>query len=154
MRLSNFGIEGESYNLKDGKPIFTDYILKNPQGLTMKQAMARYLTDGLGYYPGVQLKDPVQQQRFFPAQNLAIEAWMDGDVNWRVPPVSPSAAESAAYAKIMTDVKTYVDESYAKFVMGTMPISEYDTFVANLKKMGIEDAIKILQNSVDRFNKR
>lgn len=154
MTLGNYGIEGESYTLVDGKPIFTELIKENKDGLTMKQAMARYLTNGLGGYPGVQLKDPVWQQRLFPCQNLAIEAWMDGNPDWRIPPVSPTEEESSRFANIMTEVNTYVLEMHTKFIIGQEPLDNYDIFVDNLNKFGIQDAIKINQDALDRFNSR
>ena len=38
----NFGVEGESYELKDGYPTFTDLILNNPDGLSATQALSKY----------------------------------------------------------------------------------------------------------------
>ena len=38
----NFGIEGESYEMKDGKPVYTDLIMNNPDGMSVAQALAAY----------------------------------------------------------------------------------------------------------------
>ena len=53
----------------------------------------------------------------------------------------------------MNSIQTYVDESFVQFVMGTKPLSEFDNYMAQLKKMGIEDVIAIYQASQDRFIK-
>ena len=35
--LINMGIEGTHYTMQNGKPIFTDYVMKNPDGLSPKK---------------------------------------------------------------------------------------------------------------------
>ncbi len=41
--LANYGIEGDTFKYNDeGKPLFTERITKNPDGLSMAQAMALY----------------------------------------------------------------------------------------------------------------
>ena len=41
--LYNFGTEGVSYEMQDGKPVYTSLITNNPDGLTMAQAMSYYI---------------------------------------------------------------------------------------------------------------
>lgn len=41
-RLINMGIEGTHYTMQDGKPIFTDYVMKNPDGLSPKNAIGTF----------------------------------------------------------------------------------------------------------------
>ena len=38
----NFGVEGESYNMVDGKPVYTDQIFNNPEGLSIAEALSMY----------------------------------------------------------------------------------------------------------------
>ena len=38
--------------------------------------------------------------------------------------------------------------------MGTRPLSEFEDFTAQIKKMGIADIIKIKQTALGRYNKR
>jgi putative aldouronate transport system substrate-binding protein len=51
----------------------------------------------------------------------------------------------------MTDVNTYSDEMVLKFILGAEPLSNFDNYVAQLKKLGIDDAVKITQTAYDRF---
>ena len=46
--LNNFGIEGVSYTMENGEPVYTDEIMKNPEGLTMGQAMGKYMRSSYG----------------------------------------------------------------------------------------------------------
>ena len=71
-----------------------------------------------------------------------------------MPPLTPSEDESDRFARVMGDITTYVDTMFNKFVMGDEPISNFDAYIATLKKMGIEDAIKIRQAQLERFQAR
>ena len=51
--LYNFGIEGESYEMQDGKPVYTDLVLNNPDGLTANQALSEYSGLAVGNGPFV-----------------------------------------------------------------------------------------------------
>jgi putative aldouronate transport system substrate-binding protein len=47
-----------------------------------------------------------------------------------------------------------MNEMTLKFIMGQEPISNFDNYVAQIKQMGIDSAIKIKQDALERFNKR
>ena len=71
-----------------------------------------------------------------------------------MPLVTPTKDESSQFASIMTDINTYKDEMFLKFIMGAEPIDNFDKYVKKIEAMGINDAIKIQQSALDRFNKR
>jgi putative aldouronate transport system substrate-binding protein len=54
----------------------------------------------------------------------------------------------------MTDINTLYDETFSKILSGQMPVDKWDDFVKQIKAMGIEDAIKLRQAALDRYNKR
>ena len=68
-----------------------------------------------------------------------------------LPPFSLSAESSNARISIMNEITTYVDEMTLKFITGVTPLSEYDNYMAQLKALGIEDAIAITQAEYDIF---
>ena len=37
--LANYGKEGVTYEMVDGNPVFTDFVLHNPDGLPLKSAL-------------------------------------------------------------------------------------------------------------------
>lgn len=150
--LMTFGIEGQSYEMVDGKPVLTDEILNNPEGLTYDIALAKYamkpntweaMDDTYAIYSQYNLQSDVQKA----ANNL----WAEGDTGILMPPVSLTVEESSEFSKIMNEITTYVSESVVKFVMGQTEIDEFDTFVENLKGMGIERAVEIEQAAYDRY---
>jgi hypothetical protein len=51
----------------------------------------------------------------------------------------------------MSDIATYIDEMTLKFITGVTPLSEFDNYMAQVKNMGIEDALAITQAEYDAF---
>ena len=149
--LMNFGIEGDSYTMVDGKPIYTDTIMNNPD-LTPDVAVAQYATT----FGGTILYDSgyYTQMMMLPQQKDALKIWGDGDFSLSIPPITPTSDESQRLAMIMNEINTYVDEMFVRYVMGQDNVDDFDEFRANLEKMNIEEAISIAQDALDRYNAR
>ena len=149
--LVNFGIEGVTYNMVNGYPTYTDMILKNPNGLSITQAMSMYIR-GHVHGPFVQDQRELEQYYTLPELKDALKLWTKTDMGKHLlPPVTATEAESSELARIINNVKTYMDEMESKFITGAIPMSEFDNYVAQLKKFGIERAIAIKQAGYDRY---
>ena len=154
--LANFGIEGESYNLVDGYPTYTDYIMKNPDGLSASQAMSMYIranTNG----PFAQDVRYIEQYYQTDAQKSALEVWgaaADAAQEYIIPDLSNSVEESGEYSTIMNEVNKYVYENMYAFISGSKSLDEFDAFVEQIKKMNIERALEIKQKGYDAYLKR
>ncbi|MEK3722700.1 ABC transporter substrate-binding protein [Paenibacillus sp. FSL H8-0034] len=149
--LFNFGIEGKTYKMENGYPKYTDEVMKNPQGLPVSQALAKIY----GFTAKViDIRYNEQYSWITPLQKNAVKLWSEPLNKKKMPPVTPSPEESTKYASVMNDVKTYTDEMLNKFIMGAEPIENYDNFVNKLKSLHIDEAIKIQQTALDRYNKR
>lgn len=62
-----------------------------------------------------------------------------------------SAGMQRWYNRIFSDIDTYMDETVSKFVVGDLSLNQFDSFVQQLKDMGIEDCIAIEQAAYDRY---
>ncbi|MCL6459876.1 MAG: extracellular solute-binding protein [Gorillibacterium sp.] len=151
--LFNFGIEGESYEMVNGSPKYTEVITKNPDGLTFKQAQAKYMRTQYGG-PFVQHVDSFLQQMKYQQQLDSLEIWSKAKNQLQLPQMTLTTEESSRLASIMNDVNTYSEEMITKFIMGVEPLSKFPEYVSNIKKFGIEDGIKIEQDALDRYMKR
>ena len=151
--LFNFGPEGLSYTMVDGYPQYTDLIMKNPDKLPVAQAMAMHIRGNSGG-PFVQDKRYMEQYAALPVQKESINIWMKPSNDGLMPPVTPTQDESKQFASIMNDVNTRFDEAFIKIMTGADPVDSWDQVVDQLKQMGIEDALKIQQAALDRYNKR
>ena len=90
----------------------------------------------------------------YPQQMTAVDTWAGSDTSLILPSISPTEDEGTRLATIMNEVTTYTDEMFSKFIMGKTPLTEFDNYVNTVKKMKIDDALKIEQDALDRFNKR
>jgi len=153
--LLNWGIEGESYAIDaDGNKYFTEYVTKNPDGLSMDQAVIHYAFPAsdapvVNDYSARKLINYYLWQ-----QDEASKMWADCDYSLLLPVLMASSEDSARLASIMNEVNTYVNEMETKFVMGRVSFDEWDSFVDTLYSMGIEEAIEIQQRTYDAFMNR
>ncbi len=152
--LYNFGIEGKSYEMKDGKPIFTDLVLHNPDGLSPQQALSEYeLAYGNG--PFVQDKDYLLQYYSEDAQKEALKNWSDNDAKeYKLPRITISAEKVGEYTSLVSELKTYRDEMTIKFIRGEEPLDNYDQYLKTLGSMGIDRVKEITQEAVDEYHAR
>lgn len=153
-RFYNFGEENESYKMVSSQPIYTDLIMKNPNKLTVVQAMSMYSRAPMNG-PFIQDKGYIEQYYELKQQKEGLARWEDQDFGkYQLPTITPSKEESSEMSKIMNDINTYRDEMTIKFIMGTEPLENYDKYIEQMKKLGIERAIQINQSALERYNKR
>lgn len=152
--LFNFGIEGVSYELKDGYPQYTDIILRNPDKLAPSQALAMY--NRASYFgPFIQDRRYLEQYYLLKEQKDAVKIWSNTDADRNMLPQIPKTEqESTELSAIMLDVTTLVDEMSLKIILGIEPVDSFDDYAAQIKLLKIERAIEIQQTALDRYNKR
>ena len=150
--LFNFGVEGVSYEMKDGYPTYTDEVMKIQMGCRSPRRCQNTTWPAIRDLSS-RIADTSSSIRA-PQQKAAIETWMNAENDRLMPIISPTAEESTRYASIMNDINTYYEEMVNKFIMGVEPISGFDQFVQTVQGMGIEEALQIQQAALDRFNSR
>ncbi len=151
--LYNFGIEGVTYEMKDGIPTYTSKITNSEKemNLSIGQALSMY-SRVTNNGPFVQDKNYITQYYRDETQKKALEMWSDNsEEEHYLPALQYSADESKEISKIMSDIRTYVDENVLKMIMGVTPLSEYDTFVSRIDSMGIDKVLDITQKAYDRY---
>lgn len=155
--LKNFGIEGMTYTMADGKPVYTDLITKNPDGLAISDAMAKYIQPN---YPGAgqaNLPEYIDQYYALDAQkdaNITFNKFSVNSAKYSIPPVTATADESKELGNIMSQVTTYRDEQVVAFITGAESLDKFDDFVNEMKTMGIDRAIEIKTESLKRYQAR
>ena len=145
----NFGKEGESYNMVDGKPVYTDIVTKDENGIG--PGMGRYIRACYNG-PFVQDKEYLLQFYTMPEQLEAVQLWAQTDtLEYKLPNAPMTEEENKEYAKIMKDIDTYVEEVMFKTITGKLALEDLDTYYAELKSRGIERAIELQQIAYDRY---
>lgn len=153
--VNNFGILGESYTMVNDYPTYSDLIMKDPNDKGWTQAVSLAL-----YCPASGITDSVQDKRYFeqvrlttPEQKAGQPLWAIFKTNITDLPLTMTQSELDVDTK-MTEIQTYVDEMTQKFILGSEPLANFDAFVENVKKMGIEDVMKVENQALQRFNAR
>lgn len=152
----NWGEEGVSYTLVDGKPQYTDLILNNPDGLSVDTILANYALTAIKG-PAMLVQDPDYMLQYYnlPQQQQAMTAWENKDYENRMfPVVSYTSDESQNLTAILADLETYVEQMSMKFIIGSESFDNWDNFVDTCNNMGVSDALSIQQDAVDRYNAR
>jgi len=62
--------------------------------------------------------------------------------------------ESSKLAEAYTDIQEYISKSLASFVTQGVNDSSWNAYVDTVKKMGIDDIVKIYQDAFDRYNSK
>ena len=148
-----FGLEGLTFDFANGNdPFFTDYVMNNPDGLTPGQVRSRYMT--LGQHPSYVPSLGVMRMWHPSAVEslLTIQPFYNDSVQWLMPNLMLTDDENATIRRIMADVDTYVDEQVNNFIMGRRPLTDFDTFVATVERMGIAEVLEIYNTALAARN--
>lgn len=152
--LFNFGIEGESYEMVEDYPTYTDQIMNNPNGWSVAQSLSSYIR---GNYNGPFVQDERYLEQYYTleSQKATPEVW--GSTNakaHKVPPITPTAEESREFATIMNEINTYRDEMTLKFIFGTESLDSFGEYVDTIHNMGLDRALEIQNTALERYNNR
>lgn len=153
--LADFGVEGESYTMKNGQPVFTDEILKNSKGLAVSSAMSLYIRGHLSG-PFVQDSRELEQYYSLPELKDALKLWTKTDEpSHQMPNLNVPAVDSDTLAKIVSNIKDYSNESEAKFISGATPLTQdsFNKYVAQINSFGLDKALQIYQTAYDKYIK-
>lgn len=152
--LYNFGIEGESFNMVDGYPTYTDKLMKNTEGLSVGAAMGQYIR-GNQNGPFVQAKEYIEQYYNTPQQASALDVWAKTDMEkYMLPKITFTPEESSEVSTIMNNINTYVDEKTVRFIMGLEDLAAFDDYLSNLNGFGVDRLLEIYQTAYERYMKR
>lgn len=151
--LFNFGIEGESYTMENGKPVYTDLILNNPD-LSITHAMGGYARANYNG-PFVQDESYADQYYQMDTQKEALAVWSDTNAGKHIlPPVTPTVEESKEQAQIMNEINTYRDEMTLKFILGNKSFDEWDEYVKTIEDMNLARVLEIQNAALERYESR
>lgn len=154
--LKNFGIEGVSYTLVDGEPVYTDLILNNSDGLAIGTVLAQYTKANYGT-TGLQDVRYLEQYYPYEEQKEALENFQASDsANHLLSNITfenyTTDEEQELYTEYWSQWATYVEEMTLKFIMGEEPIENFDTsYMEQLKKFQVEKAVEYRQAEYDRY---
>lgn len=155
--LFNFGIEGVSYDMKDGYPTYKEDILKPKDGKSVGQTMAQYMRSNANG-PFVQRVEYFEQYMTLQEQKDAVRLWKQTENEKNaLPPVTATEDESKEFNSIKTNLESWRNEWVINAITDKTgkTVEKFDSeFVVELKKLGVDKATEIMQGAYERFKKR
>ncbi len=146
--LFNFGLEGESYQMVNGAPDYTDAV-KNAEG-----GMVNWIRGN-----GLQALIGMRQMPEYEKASCATEdvkrqlfEYVEKDYFYPInPELTFTPEEKDVYDVKMSSIKTYAQEELLKFFIGSRPIGEFDAFVSRVNELGLEEMTGIVNKAYDRY---
>ncbi len=146
-RLMNFGIEGETYDLVDGKPIFKDFVVNGDK--TAIQILTEMGACSLVYEQDFEYERQWLNEDAKAGSDMYIN---NGYLTTRFPGLSYTDEEYKRFNEIMTNVDTFRSERCQQWVFGSEDVSStFDSYLAELDRLGLQEATEIQQAAYDRY---
>lgn len=146
------GIRGESWDFVGDNDEY--FVMIVPEDTEMAEfewimkhaapggSIADFRTDAIPYgTPSQEMKAVQSLENLYP---YMIDPFPDSFLKY-------DAKGQEVLANKVTDILTYVDQMKARFITGNEPLSNWDNFVAEVEKMGIEEILAIKQTAYDIF---
>lgn len=152
--IFNYGVEGESYDMVDGKPVFKDFILNPEEGKTTGQVLS-YYAKPYNSYNSIQIMDAYTQTLTSQEMLDALDIWANCKAEeHNLPKIYPTDAEQNELASLENAISTYASEMLYKFIMGAEPIDKFDEYIETLNGMGLDKLKDIKTAGYERALKR
>ena len=146
----NYGFEGIDYELDENNtPRFTDAVVNNEYGVDVQNMLRirrpyTLCSSMMILYATAEYNTDLK--------NEAWEVWtsnMDGE--YFIPTnVTMNADETETAGYYGTDILTYACETIPQFISGDIGFDQWDSFVARLHEMSIDECIAAEQSAYDR----
>ena len=143
IELVSWGKEGETYEVVDGKKKF---ILGEGEDIGNKYGFQTY---GAGQaFDRAAVIEKALDNMTEDELNMIIDN-VDSELNPRSW-LSLTNEEKNVAATIGTDIQVYVQEITSKFMLGQLPLSEWDSYVKTIEEMGLEELLAVYETAYNR----
>ena len=161
--IINCGIDGISYEMKDGWPAIPQKMIDealaantNPADL---QEMYRQLNGAYqqDHWQRLVSKIDYTLPEGTVDQNIeALNTWSYGNGTQLVglPATDLLEEEQSKYANTFNEIGTYVGQCMSQFITGAMDLAKWDEYVKTVWEMGLQDCIDIQQAALARYYAR
>lgn len=153
IRMLYLGIENESYrkNADDSYEFLPEIVNNIPEGSSFDQVVSKFVPYAGGSLPTLILEDYFKGGETEPTAKKAAEnlrPYLPEEL-WE--PFSFTAEEAAEKQSLEADIHGYVTQRTAEFVQGKASLDEFDSYVTQLEKMGLNRLIEIYEAAYTRY---
>ncbi|WP_211289178.1 extracellular solute-binding protein [Albidovulum inexpectatum] len=146
-RLANFGIEGQQYDMIDGKPVFKpEFLAQGPVNRSLYQIGAQL--QARGYWQDYEY----ERQWTNEIALWGIDLYEQGDyLIDQFLGVSFTPEEQEVYDRYWGSVLDYMLERQQSWILGNGDVeAEWDDYLAQLDKLGLSNVLEVMQSAYDR----
>lgn len=146
-RLANFGVEGQQYDMIDGKPIFKkEFLEQGPVNRSLYQVGAQL--QARGYWQDYNYEK--QWSNKFALEGIALYDKGDYLIDQFLG-VAFNADEQKVYDKYWGSIRDYMLERQQSWILGNGDVeADWPAYQAQLKKMGLDKVLAVMQSAYDR----
>lgn len=145
--LQNFGVEGQTWTMVDGKPKFTDAVLSADKPVN-SQLYAIGAQIQRGYFQDYNYER--QWSNSVALEGIALYDQGDYLVDQFLG-VAMNPDEQKVFDKYWASIRTYMLERQQAWILGTGDVvADWDDYIATLKKMGYDEVIGVMQAAYSR----
>lgn len=153
MLMFFMGIQDETYEMTDDGPKLMDHITNSKDGLTLTQELAKYLINPGGNHPVMVTDDYFTGSENAPSDIEATDVLAPNLIDEVWPSFTYTEDENERMSILATDIGKYVSEMQAEFITGNTPFSEWDDYIKQIEKIGLDDYMDIQQEAYARYLK-
>lgn len=152
--IANFGKEGDTYEMVDGVPTFTEKITNNQDGRSRSKVWGDNFLTYNSYFPARQDWNSYGQY-LSDFGRSAIETWSDGVVtDMNLPTLTFDEESKEKIVNTFTPIETYVAEQVDKIILGQVSIDKLPEIRSEIEKRGISEIIKLYQAAYDAYSSK
>ncbi|OOO00161.1 MAG: hypothetical protein ATN35_08865 [Epulopiscium sp. Nele67-Bin004] len=148
--ISNYGVEGISYELVDGHPTFTDEVLNGDVAVNtfLESEMGAQLKHG--YW----MDYDYEYQWTHEIGRAGVDLYNSSDFSvLQMPPLVFNEAQKAVIDSKRANIVAYQDEMTMKWIMGSPDLvyQEWDTYLAQCELLGISELVNAYQEAYTSY---
>lgn len=142
--LSNYGVEGVSFNMVDGEYVITELVTEDERNIGwLEYTINRFYT-------------VIEFSRMFSTydeyQHEALDMWGTATDDYVVTDdVSLTAEELSEFSALWADIKTLTSEFINGFIVGSVTAEDYDRYVETAKSLNVDRCVALYQQALDRY---
>jgi putative aldouronate transport system substrate-binding protein len=147
-RLETFGLEGEQYDMVDGRPVFKESFVNNE-----RPVLQRLNEIGANLFIGYKQDFWYEEQIMDHIAKQGVRLYTDGGfAKDKFPEITMTTDEKAVYDEKWASIGTYIKETTQKWVLGASSVeADFDGYMSKLKEMGMDKIVEIYQAAYDRY---
>lgn len=152
-RLWNFGREGKEYTLVDGKPVFTNEVMKDKDKRTPLQVLRSV---GAQFRLGAPQDGAYELAWSSPAAKKGVDLYMSNNVvDEGVPPLKFTSAELQKLIPIQTQITQYETQKAQQWILGSSDVEQdWAAYNKRLNDLGLQTYLKIYNDAYARYMKQ